>query len=49
MQAQPTRYLNIWLCGRQTNLSVMGVRVGVDLCRSIGIEKTNTLQLQFFI
>jgi len=27
--APPTRYLNIWLCGRQTDLSVMGVKVGV--------------------
>jgi len=25
----PTRDLNIWLCGRQTDLSVMGVRVDV--------------------
>jgi len=27
--APHTRYLNIWLCGRQTDLSFMGVRVGV--------------------
>jgi len=27
--APPTRKLNIWLCGRQTDLSVMGVRMGV--------------------
>jgi len=26
--AQPTRDLKIWFCGRQTDLSVMGVRVG---------------------
>jgi len=27
--APPTRYLNIWLWWRQTDLSVMGVIVGV--------------------
>jgi len=27
--APSTSYLNIWLCGRQTDLNVMGVRVGV--------------------
>jgi len=27
--APPTRYLNIWLCGRQTDLKVMDVRVAV--------------------
>jgi len=27
--APPTRCLNKWLCGWQTDLSVMGVRVGV--------------------
>jgi len=27
--APPIRYLNIWLCGRQTDLSGMGFRMGV--------------------
>jgi len=27
--APPTRDVNIWFCGRLTDLSVMGVRVGV--------------------
>jgi len=27
--APPTRDINIWLCGRYTDLRVMGVRVGV--------------------
>jgi len=27
--APPTRDLNIWLCGRQTDLSVMRVKVGM--------------------
>jgi len=41
----PTRDLNIWLCGWQTDLSVMGVRVGkLFLGQSIGIDETNTLQ-----
>jgi len=30
--APPTRYLNIWLCGRQTDLSVMGSLVCELLC-----------------
>jgi len=29
--APHTRDLNIWLCGRHTDLSVMGVRVGVTI------------------
>jgi len=39
--APPTRDLNIWLCGRYTDLSVMRVRVGVAnffLVQSIGID-----------
>jgi len=50
--APPIRDLNIWLCERHTDLSVMGVRVGVAnffLCKSIAIDETNTLQLRFFI
>jgi len=39
--ASPTLDHNIWLCGRQTDLSVMGVRV-----QSIGIDETNTFQGQ---
>jgi len=35
---------------RYTDLSVMGVRVGVaNLDQSIGIVETNTFQLNFFI
>jgi len=47
--APPTRDLNIWLCGRQINLSVMGVRVGVANFRSKSIrtDETNTLHLKF--
>jgi len=30
---QLPRDLNIWLCGRQTDLSVMRVRVGVKIKR----------------
>jgi len=48
--APPTRYLNIWLCGRQTDLSVMGVRVGVEnffLVQSIGTDETKSFQLKF--
>jgi len=47
--APPTRYLNIWLCGRQTVLSVMGVGVGVAnffLVQSIGTDETKTFQLK---
>jgi len=29
--ATPTPDLNIWLCGRWTDLGVMGVRVGVAI------------------
>jgi len=29
--APPNRDLNIWLCGRKTDLSVMRVRVGVAI------------------
>jgi len=48
----PTRDLNIWLSGRQTDLSAMGVIVGVaNFC--LGIDETNTFQLnlksQFYI
>jgi len=25
----PTRYINLWLCGRQTDLNVKGVGMGV--------------------
>jgi len=42
--APSTRYFNIWICGRQTDLSVMGVRVSVanfGLGQSIGIDETN--------
>jgi len=57
--APPIRYLNIWLCGRQTDLSGMGFRMGVFGAvrvgvanffwgQSIGIDETNTLQLTFF-
>jgi len=28
--APPTHDLSIWLCGRQTNISVMGFRVSVE-------------------
>jgi len=44
--APPTRDLNIWFCGRQTDLSVMDVRVGgkLFLGQSIGIDETNTLR-----
>jgi len=43
--APPTPELNIWLCGRQADLSVMGIRVGLANCffgQSIGIDETNT-------
>jgi len=49
--APPTRNLNIWICGRQTDLSDMGVRVGVAnflLGQSIGIDETNTFRLKLF-
>jgi len=49
--APPTRNLNIWLCGRQTDLSVVGVKVGlVNLFsgQSIGIDENNTFQLNFY-
>jgi len=42
--APPTHDLNIWLCGRWTDLSVVGVRVGVQtffLGQSIGIDSAN--------
>jgi len=41
------------ICKKQseTDLSVMGVRVGVAIFffQSIGIDETNTFQLKFFI
>jgi len=40
----PPTLLNIWLCGRKKDLSVMGVRVGETnffLSQSIGIVETS--------
>jgi len=40
-----TSDLNIWLCGRESDLSVMGVRVGFAiffLSQSIGVYETHT-------
>jgi len=47
----PTRDLNIWLCGRRTGLSVMGVRMGVwvnqkVLTRLIHFSKKNCYSIQ---
>jgi len=45
----PTRDLNIWLCGRQTDFSVMGVRVDVpNFFFGQTIGETNTFQQKNF-
>jgi len=42
-----TRDLNIWLCGRQSDLIVKAWKT--FLGQSIGVGETNTFQLKFFL
>jgi len=46
--APPTRDLNIGLCGQQTDLNVKGVGGKLFLGQSIGIDETNTFQLNLY-